>query len=655
VTNNPPENAENLPAFSARSVVAQQLRIFEGLASTTPDFLYAFDLEGRFLFANRRLLEVWGMKSTDIVGKTCRELGYEQWHHDMHMREIAQVIRTKQPIIGEVPFKAPLTGVYGVYEYIFTPVFDDSGNVAFIAGTTRDVTTRKKMEEAMRDKESRFSAALQIAELGTFEWNLKTNDVVLDERSREIFGFSATEPVTGMQVVEKIEPLDFDRVQMQARQAIAAQERLETEYRVNAKPGTVRIILCICDALPNPSGEAERIIGVFADVTARREAAELVRKSEARYRELFSSMADAFCVLERLEGAPGRPTEFRVVEANPAFEQHSGLGRNAVGKTLSELVGTEATYWSSLYDQVLQSGEPLRMQNNLAATSRTLDLYAYRVGTGAQRQVGVVFRDITDRKRSEEALARAQQALREHATSLEHVVEERTAKLRDTISELEHFSYTITHDLRAPLRSMQAFAELLRSDYDAALDDAGRDYVSRIRAAASRMDTLITDALNYARAVQTELRLESIQPEPLLREIIQTYPQFHQVGAEIGLSGVFPAVFANKAGLTQCFSNLLDNGTKFVKAGTTPRLRVYAERRGPTVRIWFEDNGIGIGPEHKERVFGMFQQLHKGYAGTGVGLALVRKVVTRMQGNVGFESVPGCGSRFWLELHSADH
>lgn len=128
----------------------QQVRIFEGVASTTPDFVYLFDRDGRFLYANRRLLEVWGMRLEDVIGKTCRELGYEQWHHDMHMREIAQVIRTKAPIKGEVPFKAPLTGIFGVYEYIFTPVLGPDGEVETIAGTTRDVTDRKLAEEAVR-------------------------------------------------------------------------------------------------------------------------------------------------------------------------------------------------------------------------------------------------------------------------------------------------------------------------------------------------------------------------------------------------------------------------------------------------------------------------------------------------------------------------
>jgi diguanylate cyclase (GGDEF)-like protein/PAS domain S-box-containing protein len=127
-----------------------QVRLFEGVTATTPDFVYLFDPEGRFRYANRRLLEVWGVTLEHALGKTCLELGYERWHHDMHMREIAQVIATKAPIKGEVPFTAPLTGIHGVYEYIFTPVLGADGEVEAIAGTTRDITERTRADEALR-------------------------------------------------------------------------------------------------------------------------------------------------------------------------------------------------------------------------------------------------------------------------------------------------------------------------------------------------------------------------------------------------------------------------------------------------------------------------------------------------------------------------
>jgi len=127
----------------------EQLRLFEAISTTTPDFLYVFDLQGRFLYANRRLLEVWGVTLEQAVGKSLYELGYPQWHADMHMAELRRVIETGRPIKGEVPFTGG-SGISGVYEYIFSPVLGSDGKIDVIAGTTRDVSDRRRAEEKSR-------------------------------------------------------------------------------------------------------------------------------------------------------------------------------------------------------------------------------------------------------------------------------------------------------------------------------------------------------------------------------------------------------------------------------------------------------------------------------------------------------------------------
>ena len=142
-------------------------------------------------------------------------------------------------------------------------------------------------------------------------------------------------------------------------------------------------------------------------------------------------------------------------------------------------------------------------------------------------------------------------------------------------------------------------------------------------------------------------------PAALLAGMIDSYPGFQAPNACIRIAGPLPRVLANEAGLTQCFSNLLGNAVKFVEKGRIPHVTIRAEQHGPLVRLWFEDNGIGIAPDMQARVFGMFQRLSKDHEGTGIGLALVHKVVERMGGRVGVESEPGAGSRFWIELQPA--
>ncbi|MDO8544574.1 MAG: response regulator [Opitutaceae bacterium] len=237
---------------------------------------------------------------------------------------------------------------------------------------------------------------------------------------------------------------------------------------------------------------------------------------------------------------------------------------------------------------------------------------------------------------------------------LAEVIERRRAEaqLRELVEELEAFSYTIAHDLRAPLRAMLGFSSVLIADHTAQLDDSAREYLRRIAASAGRMDLLIVDVLNYTKVARGELELRSVDVERLLHDVIATYPALDHAGAGISVEGPLPRVLANEAALTQVFSNLLENAVKFVAPGVRPRVRVWGAEAGGRVRLWFEDNGIGIPKDAQARLFNMFVRMNRAerYEGTGIGLAIVRKAVERMGGTVGLESEEGKGSRFWVEL-----
>jgi signal transduction histidine kinase len=222
------------------------------------------------------------------------------------------------------------------------------------------------------------------------------------------------------------------------------------------------------------------------------------------------------------------------------------------------------------------------------------------------------------------------------------------------VGELEHFSHSITHDMRAPLRAMQGYAEILAEESRESLDQTRRNYLGRIITSAARMDRLIIDALSYSRAVRQEMRLEVVDAGALLRGMVDSYPNLQPPHARIEIAPNIPPVRGNEAGLTQCFSNLLENAVKFVEDDVVPHVVVRPEIRDGRVRLWFEDNGIGIPTELQPRLFSMFQRASKKHEGTGIGLALVRKVTERMEGEVGVESEPGNGSRFWIELQRAD-
>ena len=284
------------------------------------------------------------------------------------------------------------------------------------------------------------------------------------------------------------------------------------------------------------------------------------------------------------------------------------------------------------------------------AISRKQD-YSQRVDTTTEDELGELTAAFN------EMLAQIQirdRTLADANAQLEQTVASRTAKLQAAVIDLEHFSYSITHDLRAPLRAIRGYSHLLLQECTNYVPANGRDYLQRIITGVERMDHLIVDVLDYSKAMRAEWVLAPVDADALLRGMCKTYDELQLPAVDIRIEGVLPAVMANQAGLTQCFSNLLHNAIKFVAAGVVPQVRVAAEVRGDRVRFWVIDNGIGISAEQHERIFEIFQRLNKTYEGTGIGLALVRKLIQRMGGQVGVESEPGHGSRFWIELIRAN-
>jgi PAS domain S-box-containing protein len=257
-----------------------------------------------------------------------------------------------------------------------------------------------------------------------------------------------------------------------------------------------------------------------------------------------------------------------------------------------------------------------------------------------------------ERKKSALALAQAKSQLEEHTRNLERAVAERTGKLRESIEELEAFSYSLSHDMRAPLRAITSFSEILELRFGEQLGRDGKDLLDRVISSAGRLDRLIRDVLAYSRITLAPIERTQLDAEKLIGQIIAEHPSFQEPNAQIEIGKPLLPFVGHEASFTQCIYNLLSNAIKFVPKDTKPRIRIWTEPFEDQIRLWVEDNGIGIPAEAKDRMFLMFQRFHRSseYEGTGIGLAIVRKAVERMGGKVGVESEPGKGSRFWLLL-----
>jgi len=271
---------------------------------------------------------------------------------------------------------------------------------------------------------------------------------------------------------------------------------------------------------------------------------------------------------------------------------------------------------------------------------------------------------------------------------LERKVAQRTAQLAEANASLEAFAYTAAHDLRSPLRAINSFSTLAVEDYGEKLGPEGRSLLERVVDAVKQMQQLLTDLLEYSQMSQAELKLEPVDLRKAVNEALALLEaDLRAENAVITVDEPLPEVLAHPATLVLLINNLASNALKFMPSGVQPQIRIRAESvpgsklKSPenaehatnnaqddsetgasdssleVVRLWVEDNGIGIAREDLERIFGAFERLHskQDYPGTGLGLTIVRKAAERMGGRAGVESEPGKGSGFWVELRMAQN
>jgi PAS domain S-box-containing protein len=294
-----------------------------------------------------------------------------------------------------------------------------------------------------------------------------------------------------------------------------------------------------------------------------------------------------------------------------------------------------------------------------------------------------------DRATREATLRETQAILREHAESLEAKVALRTERLHETISQLESFSYSVAHDLRAPIRALKGYCEILLEEHAAVLPADGRDVLGKLLRASDRLDILTRDLLRFSKLAMQPVELAPVDLAELVSDIVLLTPALTE--DVLVIHGPLGRVLGQRTLLQQCLSNLFDNSLKFVRANQKPRIVVRSELMaeaapaadsataapfnpathpstdpfggrstppvpaGQRLRLWIEDNGIGIAPEFHQKIFGIVERGIGSSAieGTGIGLAIVARAMQQMGGLCGVESTPGSGSRFWLELRLA--
>ena len=551
------------------------------------------------------------------------------------------VYRSGEPVVGnDVPVMlqrrpdGPLERRF--VDQVYMPLRDPDGDITGILVHGIDVTDRKLAEIELYESRERFQKIVSQAATGVVQMDTEARIVLVNQKYCDMVGRSEAELV-GASVLDVTAP-DSVPVTVDAVRRLAAGESgvvIDKEYL--RRDGILMPATSSVNALRGPAGEFQGLVAIVVDTTEKRAAEERLRASEERYRTLFESVDQGFCILEMIFDERDRPVDYRFLEMNAMFEAHTGLVGGA-GKTARELVPDLDSFWFETYGRVAQTGEAARFESEAPAMERWFDVYATRLGGADSRRVALLFSDITKRKESEATLRKLANDLAE-------------ADRRKT-----EFLATLAHELRNPLAPIRSGLSVMRLKGDSPAS------VARVREMMERqvgyMVHLIDDLLDIARISggKLELKRERADLRAVLSSAVETSLPLIETGRHaltLDLPDAEVQAEVDATRIAQVVANLLNNAAKYTPAGGRLGLSLRVEDHEAVIAV--SDNGIGIPPDQLSSVFDMFSQVghhtDRSQGGLGIGLSLVRRLVTMHGGEVGATSAgPNAGSTFTVRL-----
>ena len=384
---------------------------------------------------------------------------------------------------------------------------------------------------------------------------------------------------------------------------------------------------------------------LFLDQESRLKAEAALRESEDRYRSLFEAANDAIFVMTEdrfVDCNPGTLTMFgcnreqilaaRPHDFSPEYQPDGRLSAEKAGERISAAYGGVAQFFEWRHHRL--DGEVFEAEISLS-----------RVSIAGETCLLASVRDVTKRKQAEAEIRRLN-------TELEDRVRARTAQLELANQELEAFSYSVSHDLRAPLRAMGGFARILLEEYAPRLEPKAAHYLRRVHENALQMGQLVDDLLAFSRLTRQSLQVQRVAPADLVHEVLADLSAEQQGRLVEFVIADLPACQADRSLLKQVFANLLSNALKYTRGRSPARIEVGVLRSGDEPVYFVRDNGVGFDMRYADKLFGVFQRLHRAeeFEGTGVGLATVQRIVHRHGGRVWAEAEPDKGATFCFTL-----
>lgn len=584
--------------------------------SLSPDMFCIVDLNSYFFEMNNTFVETLGYSREELLGRS-----YLMIVHADDQPAIASAVQSLTEGQDVTELLIRVLDKSGIEHWLNINAILSADDLIYVVA--RDTTEQRKIEQKLRENEALLKMAERVAMIGGWVVDLNTGKSTWSDA---VCAIHELPPGHAPDVVDAIKfyiPEHRERITNAVQTCVDDGIPFDEELQIITAKGRQRWVRAIGHAVKDREGKISRLQGAFQDITASRQAMEQIRRFAERQATIFESITDAFFTVDR---------NWRFTYVNRRSEELLRKTRDELlGHNLWEVfpaaVGTE---FDEHYRYAMETGESVSFEGYYEPLDNWLEISAYPSDEG----LAVYYRSIRERKEAQWKL------------------EATMAELERSNRELQDFAFVASHDLQEPLRKIQAFSDRLISRSDK-LDEQEKDYLKRMQSAAGRMQNLIEDLLSYSRVTTRAKPMVSCDTATILREVMQDMETgISREQAKI-TTAPLPSTYGDATQLRQVLQNLLSNAIKFHPPERTPEVTVAAEDVTDTEwTLVVHDNGIGFEERYAEKLFHPFQRLHQkdGYKGTGIGLAIVKKILDRHGAMVTVNSTPGEGTIFRIRF-----
>ncbi|MGC9471989.1 MAG: PAS domain S-box protein [Bacteroidales bacterium] len=606
-----------------------------------PNAIAVFDRDMKYIFVSECYVQHFGLEEKELMGKV-----YDEVLPDTsdEMKKVYQdALKGKITRKEEDEFVREDGGkIYTRWEC--RPWHYADGSIGGIITYIEEITEEKKAEMELRESESRYRSLVEYAPDAIFI-NLFDKVIMANKACLEIFGAENPEELVGKSIYEIFHPDSHDLIRERIQDLHETGEAVPpVEEKIVRLDGQVVEVETV--AAPFSYGGVNAIHVILHDLTRRKMDQKKLEERNAFIQSILDNLPIGVAVNETQTG--------KATYMNRMFGQIYGWPKKELTdvERFFELVYPDPEYRAKIMRKVMddiRSGDPSRMhwEEIRATTAEGEKKYvnAANIPVPGQNVMVSTVQDVTE-------VVEARMSLEDINRQLEERVNERTAQLQAANRELEAFAYSVSHDLRAPLRAIDGFARIIEEEYAPQLDREGKRLFGVVRKSAETMDKLISDLLELSRTGRTSLKPEKVN----MAEVVQSV--FHEIATEdvrkkFSLQiGEMPEAQADPSLIKHVWTNLLSNAVKYSMPARKKKIEVGGTRKGKKLIYFVKDHGVGFNQEYAHKLFGVFQRLHRSeeFEGTGVGLAIVQRIVHRHGGKVWAEGEEGRGATFWFSL-----